>query len=177
MATVILRPAGAGHSNGLVGTYDMIDEVPPDDGDFVVVGGGTPWPFGIFTVTAHGLPDGASIDNVTFNFRGKRNTPVATGWGLYLRLGATYHTGTTRTNVSEFQAFTESYGTHPITGVAWTRDDLTGLEMGLWGTSSSGLLTHGNSLSWIEAVVTYTAGPAATAASREPMTTQPLMRI
>jgi len=138
--TVTLRPTGDGallecivYPATPTTHYDKVDEDPPNDGiDYVRSDGAGIFRRDTFTKPASGIPAGSTITKVTIYNRVRavplewltplagtllRNSAGALAYGVY----GDYDVWTT---------ISTEYTTSPFTGVAWTIEEVDGLQIG-----------------------------------------------
>lgn len=160
MATLILRPTGAGaqtqQSPSAGNNWQNVDESSADDDttyNLVTAAMG----FGIDSyVTAGGLPAGATGISVAVTVRAKASNAFSSIMSLGIRTGGTNSlqaiSGTFLT--TSYVDYTHDFSTtNPVTETDWTVDDINGLE--LCNSMSCGGGSCRNTI--IFATITYTA--------------------
>jgi len=162
MATVTLRPNGAGGHTGLTATpatnnYTRVDEAVVDDTDYVYRGTYT-YEYDLYALEDHTIPAGSTVNSVTLYYRYK----VGAGGGTACEKPAIYENSTLTYgteacgNSTSWVDGSWAKTTKPSDSGAWSLTDINDLQVGI------GL--HGDSdyavayCSQIYVVVDYTEG-------------------
>ncbi len=142
MATLTLRPTGAGNSTQWTpsagSNWQNVDESSADGDTTYNSASGGGGLVDLFT-TGAGVPAGAPVNSVTFTARG-RHTGAYGFIQIMLRSG-----GTTQSVDAITKIFTGSYADYssaalannPITAAAWTAAEVNAMEIGYYDLSSS----------------------------------------
>lgn len=155
MATLTLRPNGAGNQNGWNaegGDYTRVDE-SSSDGDTTRLYSPTNNVVSTFAMGNHGSETGTiSSVEVFINTRGL--DPISNVVQLAVRSGGTdYFSGNQTYNNTSYHEESYSWTTNPDTSSAWTWSEIDSMEAGMKRISGGG-----QAVTQVWAVVTYTAG-------------------
>lgn len=137
MATVVLRPNGAGAStqwtpNGAAANWQCVGS---NDGDTTYVSSATSGHTDLYTIDASTLPANAIISGITVSYRIRRVTGgINLQHSARVRTGGTTYNGGTGTITGasvSYQLSSFAWATNPNTGVAWTVANISAMQIGV----------------------------------------------
>lgn len=135
MTTETLRPNGVGTTTQLtptdsVSNWQNVDEVTPnEDTDRNFRG---PSSYAQDTYATQNPTGSGTINSVTIYVRCKRNPYASTGYAkTAIRTDGTDYLGSEVSLTTSYANYSTVYNTNPKTGLAWTWDEITALEIGV----------------------------------------------
>lgn len=161
MATIVLRPNGAGNSSAMTAVGDTpnwkcVDDTTYDN-DTTYVNSTTGLPLlDLYTIDASGLPSGAVISNINVICRVKKLAPSGGTNRIAIRIGGTTYYSTNKGATASYTSTSNSWATNPNSGSAWTVADIGNLQIGGELTAGPGNIRY----TGVNVTVTYTL-PAA----------------
>lgn len=140
MATEILRPDAAGDQTGITYGYpgatihwSLVDEAVADDVISYVYSRALNYQRDLYNLPAHSVGSG-TISSIKIYFRISISNAVNIVYAKpSQKSGVTVTDGTevSKTGVTTFETFSQTYTTNPATGVAWTWDEIDALQIGV----------------------------------------------
>ena len=147
MATVVLRPNGAGNStqwaaNGAGTNWGCVTS---NDGDTTYISSATSGHVDLYTIDASALPTNAIISSIAISVRWRREAVVTITHSTRFRVGGTTYAsqnalisgGSTAYQVQSPPLQSSHATICPSTGVAWTYSNISGMEIGYARSSGS----------------------------------------
>jgi len=160
MATETLRPNGNSQTecynsdNKQYNNYTYVDETSTNDSDYIY-GLSPQWNTDLYTIPAHSIPAGATINKVTFYARFWSSYGSDLCKFAYKSGGTVYYSSAP--DVSNYAAeFSWEQTTNQYTSAAWTRDEITNLLIGVSLNNTGGKTPEKGFCTQLWIVVDYT---------------------
>ncbi len=166
MATEILRPNAAGDSTQLTkypdsgANWDKVDEAVADDDTTYVKAVSTSYLRDLYNLPAHSVGSG-TINSITIYFCIATALSNKTAYAKpSQKSGTTVTDGTevSKTGVTTYETFSQTYTTNPATGAAYTWDEIDALQIGLQLKISSTAGSSAAKCTQVYVEVDYTTG-------------------
>ena len=130
---LILRPNAAGDLTELSpsagSNYECVDEVYPNDTDFVRCGTTAPVRKDLYNLPAHW--GAGTISKITVYWRGKEDDASDGDGQAEIKTGGAIYDGSSSPLTTTWTDFTHDWATNPATSAAWTWDDIDALQIGV----------------------------------------------
>jgi hypothetical protein len=126
--SVVLLPWPAGRAN-----WDCVNETPADDTDYVGEEDQTTFQDDLYSTSSPSIPAGSTINSVTVYFRVEKSGIKASYARPRIRALAQAITEGTAVALTDgvWADKSQTWTTNPVTGVAWTVDEVNDLDIGV----------------------------------------------
>ena len=138
MTTVTLRPLGAGDVTECLPSaapnWDCVDETPHDGDETFITADAELLPAvsrDVYALPDGQVPDGATIQSVkVYNVVRSLNSWKRASFSRLLKTNGTVFSGVAATVGTTYTLVSTEWNTNPVTGLAWTVDEINSLQAG-----------------------------------------------
>ena len=138
MATITLRPSGVGDLTeclpNIAPNWDCVNEVPHDGDTTFVAGDLELLPVAsrdLYALAGDEVPDGATIQSVkVYNVVRSLVITKRAGFSRLLKTNGTVVSGGPTVGTTTYTLVSTTWNTNPVTGLAWTVDEINSLQAG-----------------------------------------------